>query len=67
MVMTRYIEIGPGDAASSGRWRLSIYADRVETASPECVNYFAGDLLIAQVDPTQLTIADSGGRTEEPT
>lgn len=47
--------------AETGAWMMTIYADGLRNETPECTNYYAGDLLVAQVDP-RLVVVDSGGR-----
>lgn len=47
--------------AETGAWMMTIYADRSRNETPGCTNYYAGDLLVASVDP-RLVVVDSGGR-----
>ena len=49
---------------TTGEWLLTIYADGSRNETPDCTNYYAGDLLVAQVNP-RLVVVDSGGRTAE--
>ena len=50
-----------------GLWLGSFYADRVEEVpgasdtSSRCVNFYQGNEIIAQVDPTLVRLIDSGG------
>ena len=57
----RYTAMHP----TTGQWMLTIYADRLVNETPDCTNYFLGDAIVAQVDPRQVTVGDSGGRLVE--
>ena len=56
--MIRYIAMNK----ETGKWMLTIFADRFEQVDPNTVNYYRGDVVVAQVDPAELTVSDSGGR-----
>jgi len=45
----------------TGAWMVTIYADGSRNETPECTNYYAGDVVVAQVNPG-LVVVDSGGR-----
>lgn len=45
-------------------WQMTIYADGSREEACDCTNFYIGETVVAQVNPT-LVFVDSGGRSEQ--